>query len=54
MKLKKPKPPQDDPEQSVRFVEAAKETGAATGKDFAYVLKQIISKRQASKRKPHS
>ena len=46
---KKPKPPPDDPEQSARFVETAKEveadkSGAAFGRAFKKVLPKKVPK----------
>ena len=45
----KPKPPPDDPEQSKRFVEAAKEAGAVSGSAFTRAFKKVVPKR---KRRP--
>jgi hypothetical protein len=40
---RKPKPPPDDPEQSKRFIKAARELGTdETGKAFERAFKKVI------------
>jgi hypothetical protein len=40
---RKPKPPPDDPEQSKRFIKAARELGTdETGEAFERVFKKVI------------
>jgi len=43
----KPKPPPDDPEQSARFVETAKDLKAASGDEFVRAFKKIVPKKKA-------
>jgi hypothetical protein len=44
---RRPKPKPDDPEQSKRFIKAARELGAdETDKDFERVFKKIIANRR--------
>jgi hypothetical protein len=48
----RPKPPPDDPEQSKRFIEIARETGAiGTKKEFERAFKKVASEK-SRKRKP--
>ena len=43
---RKPKPPPDDPEQSKRFIEAARELGADESPEaFEKVFKKVVSQR---------
>jgi hypothetical protein len=45
-KTKKPKPPPDDPEESARFVETAKQIESdLSGKTFTRVFKRLIPKK---------
>ena len=43
---RKPNPPPDDPEQSKRFIEIAREVGAdgATREEFARTLRKVASR----------
>jgi hypothetical protein len=45
------KPPPDDPAQSARFVETAKELGATSSIGFAKAFKKIVSKKKIKKRR---
>ena len=50
---KKPRPKQDDPEQSKRFVETAKDVGAATDSAaFEAAFKKVAPKAAAKGRSP--
>jgi hypothetical protein len=42
----KPKPPPDDPEQSARFVEAAKALGADSTGAFSAAFKIVVPKKK--------
>lgn len=54
MATKKTKPPPDDPAQSARFVEAAREVNAeVTGKEFVRALANVIPRNKRVRRKPH-
>jgi hypothetical protein len=46
---RKPKPPPDDPEQSKRFIEMAREIGAdASKEEFERAFKRVASSKRAS------
>ncbi len=48
---RKPEPKPDDPEQSARFVEAAKEAGTdESGKAFERVFKKLVPPKRSPKR----
>jgi hypothetical protein len=48
---KKPKAPPDDPEESRRFVETAKQIEASNGKMFARAFKKIVHPNSGGRRK---
>jgi hypothetical protein len=52
---RKPKPPRDDPEQSKRFIDMAREIGAdASKEEFERVFTRVASKNAGAKPKPQS
>lgn len=52
---RKPKPPSDNPEQSKRFIEAARELGTdETGETFECAFKKIVRTNIAISEKPYS
>jgi len=46
---KKPKPTQDDPEESARFLETAKTIGANNSAAFARAMKKIVPKKRTKR-----
>ncbi|WP_297695911.1 hypothetical protein [Phenylobacterium sp.] len=53
--MNKPKPKPDNPEQSKRFIDAAKEAGVdERGKNFERAFKKIVPSNRRSQTKPAS
>ena len=50
---RKPKPPPDDPEQSKRFIDMAREIGAdATKEEFERAFKKVTRRKPLTRGKP--